>query len=147
MSTDQSGAATRPWPRAGFWIRFLAAVIDGLLLGIVNTIIVREASGPAEYAIGLVISLSYFTYFEGSASGQTIGKKAASIRVVDINGGGRIGHNRAFIRWLGRFVSTVVFLLGYFWMLWDAERQTWHDKFADAVVVPTADYPVDRWPG
>ena len=36
----------------------------------------------------------------------------------------------------------VVFLLGYLWMLWDRERQTWHDKFANAVVVPIAAYPV-----
>jgi hypothetical protein len=32
-------------------------------------------------------------------------------------------------------------------MLWDAEKQTWHDKIAATVVVPTADYPVAAWPG
>ena len=35
-----------------------------------------------------------------------------------------------------------MFLLGYFWMLWDREKQTWHDKFANDVVVPTSAYPV-----
>jgi uncharacterized RDD family membrane protein YckC len=30
-----------------------------------------------------------------------------------------------------------VFLLGYLWMLWDSEKQTWHDKAANAVVVPS----------
>jgi len=31
-------------------------------------------------------------------------------------------------------------------MLWDPERQTWHDKFASSVVVPTSHYPVQSWP-
>jgi uncharacterized RDD family membrane protein YckC len=35
-------------------------------------------------------------------------------------------------------VSAIVFLLGYLWMLWDPEKQTWHDKAAGSVVVPTA---------
>jgi uncharacterized RDD family membrane protein YckC len=63
------------------------------------------------------------------------------IRVIDFGGGGSVGYGRAFIRWIGRFVSTIVFLLGYLWMLWDPERQTWHDKFANSVVVPVSDYP------
>jgi uncharacterized RDD family membrane protein YckC len=33
-------------------------------------------------------------------------------------------------------VSAVVFLLGYLWMIWDSEKQTWHDKVAGSVVVP-----------
>ncbi|HZQ16865.1 MAG TPA: hypothetical protein VFA82_08850 [Gaiellaceae bacterium] len=36
---------------------------------------------------------------------------------------------------------------GYFWMLWDGEKQTFHDKFAGSVVVPTDGYPVSRRPG
>jgi len=39
-------------------------------------------------------------------------------------------------------VSWVVFLLGYLWMLWDSEKQCWHDKFAGDVVVPVSAYPV-----
>jgi uncharacterized RDD family membrane protein YckC len=33
--------------------------------------------------------------------------------------------------------SHFVFLLGYSWMLWDSEKQTWHDKAANSVVVPS----------
>ena len=46
-----------------------------------------------------------------------------------------------------RIVSGFVCLLGYLWMLWDRERQTWHDKVANTVVVPTSAYPVAAWPG
>ena len=37
---------------------------------------------------------------------------------------------------LGRLVSAIVFYIGYLWMLWDKEKQCWHDKFAGDLVVP-----------
>ena len=98
-------------------------------------------------SLGHVNNAAYLTYLEGSASGQTVGKKAMGIRVVDFQTGGPIGYPRAFIRWIGRYVSAIACLLGYFWMLWDREKQTWHDKFANDVVVPESAYPVERWPG
>ena len=64
------------------------------------------------------------------------------IRVVDFETGGPIGYLRGFIRYIGRYVSAIVLLLGYLWMLWDREKQTWHDKFAGSVVVPLASYPI-----
>jgi uncharacterized RDD family membrane protein YckC len=100
---------------------------------------VFDATG---YALGLLISLAYFTYFEGGEKGQTLGKMALSIRVVDFDTGGPIGYARGAVRWIGRYLSSIVFLLGYFWMLWDKEKQTWHDKLANDVVVPTDAYPV-----
>jgi len=48
-----------------------------------------------------------------------------------------IGYGRAFVRWLVSLVSGFVILIGYLWMLWDSEKQTWHDKAANSVVVPT----------
>jgi uncharacterized RDD family membrane protein YckC len=69
---------------------------------------------------------------------------ALSIRVYDFRGGGTgsIGYGRALVRNLVKYVSAVVVLLGYLWMLWDKEKQTWHDKAAGSVVVPTDAYPV-----
>jgi uncharacterized RDD family membrane protein YckC len=128
-------------PRAGFWRRFAAALVDGILIGIANTILALLLRG-AGYGLATALGLAYYTYFEGSPAGQTLGKRALGIRVISFADGGPIGYGRAFIRWIGRFVSAFVFLLGYLWMLWDKERQTWHDKFANAVVVPTSAYPV-----
>jgi uncharacterized RDD family membrane protein YckC len=127
-----AGPATEA--RAGFWLRFGAAIVDGLLLGIVSSIL-QIALGSAGYALSLLVGIVYYTYFEGE-SGQTIGKRAVGIRVVDINGGGPIGYSRAFIRYVGRIISTLVIFLGYLWMLWDPQKQTWHDKMANSVVVP-----------
>jgi uncharacterized RDD family membrane protein YckC len=97
--------------------------------------VILHAGGEA---LGLLITIAYFTYFHGS-SGQTPGDAALSVRVVDFRDGtGRpIGYGRAFIRWLVSLVSGLVFLLGYLWMIWDPEKQTWHDKAAGSVVVPT----------
>ncbi|HMJ33411.1 MAG TPA: RDD family protein [Baekduia sp.] len=137
--TDQTFAPPAPAgavtdARAGFWIRFGAAIVDGLLLGIVSSIL-QIAMGASGYALSLLVGVAYYTYFEGE-SGQTIGKRAVGIRVVDIDGGGPIGYGRAFIRYVGRIISTLVVFLGYLWMLWDPQKQTWHDKMANSVVVP-----------
>jgi uncharacterized RDD family membrane protein YckC len=128
-------------PRAGFWRRFAAAFLDGILVGVVAFILRVLLGGGGGSGLGTLLSAAYFTYFEGGAKGQTFGKMALGIRVIDFGGGGSIGYGRAFIRWIGRFVSAIVLLLGYLWMLWDNERQTWHDKFANAVVVPVSAYP------
>jgi uncharacterized RDD family membrane protein YckC len=130
-------------PRAGFWARFGASFLDGIIVSI-PYLLVTVASGNIAlgYAVYLLVGIAYFTYFEGSGPGQTIGKKALGIRVIDLAGGGPIGNSRAFIRYIGRIVSSIPLLLGYFWMLWDGEKQTWHDKMAGAVVVPTSSYPV-----
>ena len=141
------GGGVQRGPRASFGVRFVAALIDGILLAVagwVTTLLFRPAIGSV---LQIVLGLAYYAYLEGSPSGQTLGKRAMNIRVIDINTGGAIGPTRALIRYIGRIVSTLPCLLGYFWMLWDSEKQTWHDKFAASVVVPTVDYPVAAWPG
>ena len=130
-------------PRAGFWQRFGAALLDGLIVGVVNGILFAVLKG-AGYALGLLVAIAYFTYFIGGPTGQTLGKRALGIRVVDFNTGGPIGYGRAFVRYISQILSAIVIYLGYFWMLWDKEKQCWHDKFANDVVVPEAAYPVPR---
>ncbi len=137
----------RSGPRASFGIRFVAALIDGLLLGVVGTVLSLLLGRALGTVAQVLLGLAYYAYLEGSPSGQTLGKRAMNIRVIDFNTGGPIGASRALIRYLGRILSSIPCLLGYFWMLWDSEKQTWHDKIAGTVVVPTSDYPVTAWPG
>jgi uncharacterized RDD family membrane protein YckC len=135
-----SGGASGP--RAGFWRRFAGLIIDGILLGIVELVlraILGVGAGTGLYA---VVSIVYFTVMIGSARGQTVGQMALGIRVIDFNSGGPIGYGRAFVRWLVSIVSWIVIFLGYLWMLWDKEKQCWHDKAANDVVVPVEYYPV-----
>lgn len=132
-------------PRASFGERLIAAIIDGVVVGLATGILGRI--GILGSIVGFVVSYGYYVYLEGSPSGQTIGKRAMSIRVVGMQTGQTIGYAGAFIRVIGKIVSSIACLLGYFWMLWDPEKQTWHDKFADSVVVPVSSYPVSNWPG
>ena len=121
---------------AGFWRRFAGALIDGIVVGVVDGIL-RAISGTAGQGLGILVSLGYFTYFHGK-TGQTPGNAVLGIRVVDVRDrpGHPIGYGRAALRWVVSIVSAIVFLLGYLWMLWDGEKQCWHDKAANDVVVP-----------
>jgi uncharacterized RDD family membrane protein YckC len=131
--------------RAGFWRRVGAVLIDGLILGLVQLLVVRLI-GTVGYLVDLVLQAGYFTYFEGS-SGQTPGKRVLGIWVLDAQTAAPLGFGRAFGRYVFSLVSALVFYLGYLWMLWDRNRQTWHDKVAGAVVVPAADVamPQSGW--
>src|SRR3954469_24320291 len=103
---------------AGFWRRFVATLIDGILLSVVGGIL-RVVHVPPE--VSALLSLAYFTFFHGR-TGQTPGDAALGLRVVDIETGNVIGYGRAALRWLVSIVSTIVLLLGFFWMLWDPRR-------------------------
>lgn len=132
-------------PRASFGERLIAALIDGIVVGLATGLLGRI--GILGSLVGFVASYGYYVYLEGSPSGQTVGKRAMSIRVVGMQTGQTIGYAGAFIRVIGKIVSSIACLIGYFWMLWDPEKQTWHDKFANSVVVPVSSYPVANWPG
>ncbi len=133
-------------PRASFGRRLIAIIVDDILVGIVYGILYAVIGRGGAYGLGLLVSVAYFTFFEGSASGQTVGKRIVDIRVIDYASGGSIGYGRALLRQVGRIVSGLACLLGYLWMLWDKEKQTWHDKIANTVVVPVEYYPVSSWP-
>ena len=138
-------------PRAGFGSRLLAVLLDGIIVGIPIAIVIFLLIAIADdaglllgYAVAIVIVIAYYTYFEGGPTGQTLGKKICKIRVVDFNTGGPIGYGRALGRFFARYLSQLPCYLGYLWMLWDKEKQTWHDKLVTAVVVPESAYPVSR---
>ncbi len=153
-------------PRASFGQRLGATLVDALILVVPLNILffilaaafsagVDESTGEVDGAaagvsilLWVLISVAAFPYYillEGGATGQTLGKKAVGIRVVSMQTGGPIGYGKAFVRTLIRsFISFCICLLGYLWMLWDKEKQTWHDKISDSVVVPVTAYPIQR---
>jgi uncharacterized RDD family membrane protein YckC len=136
-------------PRAGFGARLAGALIDALVVGLPLSLILfgLETNFLVRQAIGALAGFGYSVFFIGSGSGQTVGMKLINIRAVDVDTGGRVDYGRAVIRHLMSLVSGYACLIGYLWMLWDPERQTWHDKVANTYVVPTSAYPVDEWPG
>lgn len=136
-------------PRADFWYRLGGFLIDGVILYVIGLVIgvIFRGNLVSQILISLAAGIAYSVYFIGSGSGQTPGMRLLNIRAVDAVTGGRVDYGRAFIRYLVGIVSQLPCYLGYFWMLWDPERQTWHDKVAKTFVVPTSAYPVERWPG
>lgn len=133
---------------AGFWIRVVAWVIDGIALGILTSALVplvgvRPIVGAeglqfqidsAANAAGALLGLAYFVGF-WSWKGQTIGMMPFGLWVVRAEDGGRPDVVRAFLRYVGVIISFAVLLLGVIWVAFDARKQGWHDKMANTLVV------------
>ena len=69
-------------------------------------------------------------------TGQTWGRRIVGIKVIRSDTAGPPGWGRAIGRSLfASIISRGLFYLGYLWMLWDSEHQTWHDKVAGTYVV------------
>ena len=155
-------------PRANFGQRLAAYILDIIIVTIPYLIVFGllggfddigdetsrfqpygPGSGLLYSVVALAVSLSYFTLMEGSPSGQTLGKKALSIRVIRQDNGGSIGYGRALarnaVRSLPSYIPVVAWfwgLLDHLWMLWDRENQCLHDKAVQTLVVPVAAYPI-----
>lgn len=71
-------------------------------------------------------------------TGQTWGRRIVGNKVVRVDNGDVPGIGRALGRELfGWIISANILYLGYLWMIWDKDRQTWHDKVAGTIVVRT----------
>ena len=141
MGEPFNAAGGASGPRASVGIRFVAALIDGVIVGIA-TVVLRAILGfGAGTAVGILLGIAYFAYFEGQPAGQTIGKKAMSIRVIDFATGGSLDSSKALVRSLVREVSGFACAIGFIWAFFNKEKQTWHDLAANTVVVPTSAYP------
>jgi len=110
---------------AGFWIRFTAAIIDILVISFISFVV--------PFASILLLWL-YYWLFTG-LKGQTLGKMAFRIKVV--NAAGSVpGLGRAALREIpGKIVSFIAIFLGFLWVIWDGRKQGWHDKIASTYVV------------
>jgi len=83
----------------------------------------------------VLAAAAYFGLLEGGRTGQTVGKRALGIRVVDIDTEGELGVRRGVGRYFARWLSALVCGVGYLWMLWDPQKQCWHDKIVRSAVV------------
>jgi uncharacterized RDD family membrane protein YckC len=119
----------------------VAFIIDAVIVNIVNLVLRAIVGVYPGTVLGIVINFAYYGYFEGGPAGQTVGKLAMGIRVIRYDTGAALGWGTALLRNLCRILSGIPCFLGYFWMLWDPEKQTWHDKLSNTVVVPASDYP------
>ena len=115
------------YPRAGFGIRLGALALDVLLLGISAALL--NAEDGWFFLLVLAYHIGLWAW-----KGTTIGGIVCHLRVVRPDGQ-PVGFTEALVRGLSAIFSVAVAGLGWFWMLWDPERQTWHDKIAGTIVV------------
>jgi uncharacterized RDD family membrane protein YckC len=121
----------------GFGKRFLAAILDGIIIGIPASIIqlvLLFVAGivSATYLVELGAA-ALIIYLDGMKGG-TPGKLILGMRIVNEKGN-YIGIPMAILRYIGKIVSSIILGIGYLMIFWDKRKQGLHDKIAKTFVV------------
>jgi len=149
--------ATQPWPPppfqvatavkpAGFWIRFVAVIIDAVVLLVAQGILFGTGwiftSGVMAGAMALKGAVNLFGTLIGAAYGigfhwrwgQTIGKMALQIKVVSMNGG-PLSLGQATGRYFATFLSALILCIGFMMAGIRSDKRALHDLLAGTRVV------------
>ena len=138
----------------GFWLRFAAKIIDGLIMmaamWVLLLIFIIPFSGLADdntspfaaigiqlliQGIGMGMQLAYTVFFLGKF-GATPGKMACKLKVVRANGD-PITYGRAVGRYFGDMLSGMLLNVGYLIAAFDDEKRALHDHICDTRVIKT----------
>jgi uncharacterized RDD family membrane protein YckC len=143
---------------AGFWIRFVAYMIDGLvmlvptaiLVGIFAAVVVLTNESmdheglPAELVVALVLLVAamivvnwlYEALMTSSPRGATFGKMALGLRIIRFDGN-RLSFGRATARHFAKFMVTpmVPLAIGYIMAAFTNRKRALHDILADTLVI------------
>jgi uncharacterized RDD family membrane protein YckC len=114
-------------PRAGFWIRMAALLVDILLVGFAMSVLHNVVH------LHLLVLAAYGAVM-WKLRGSTVGGIVFDLKVVRVDGRA-VDWETAIIRALGCFLSLAVAGLGFIWIAIDSGNQAWHDKIAGTVVV------------
>ena len=163
-----AGSSLQPWPApvepagpapgvafAPHGARLVAYIVDAILIGVLVTALVIALSiltaglaaagavalaflGGLALLVGVfAVSLGYFPWFWVNG-GATPGMRIFNLRVVRDRDGGPIGWGEAILRLIGFWISSLVFYLGFVWILIDKRRRGWHDLIAGTVMIQPA---------
>jgi len=148
---------------AGFWLRFVAALIDGILLGAVIYPIITilgigavansaesmesmdeaqamsamggmMAMGFATNAVVFVIWTLYYSLMESSSKQASVGKMVLGLKVTDVNGN-KLDFVKALIRNASKLISSFILCIGYIMAGFTEKKQALHDMIASTLVV------------
>lgn len=141
------GAVAVQGDPAGFWIRFVAAIIDGIIVFAIGAIIWPILFGDTFWVTQtemidgevfsytttqdwhLLMTLAWDIVFV-ALYGATPGKAVLGIRVYDAKGNRRIGFVRASIRALAEFLSAFTLGIGYLMAAFRKDKRSLHDLIA-----------------
>ncbi len=137
----------------GFWIRVVAAIIDGILVRVVVSPIHLVFGGlglagmmSGIHPLGLAVlgggvtfiatlfgSWLYEAFMESSSYQATLGKMIFGMKVTDLNGS-RISFERATGRYFAKWLSAMVLCIGYIMVGFTERKQGLHDLLAGTLV-------------
>lgn len=142
----------------GFWIRFLAFLLDSVILSVVcvplflifllpsvlKTIsqVNRDEPPPAEFFAALflmiplffVIAWLYEAWTTSSSWQGTVGKKVLRLKVTD-EAGNRISFGRSTGRFFAKLLSRAIMQIGFIMIGFTERKQGLHDMLAGTLVV------------
>jgi uncharacterized RDD family membrane protein YckC len=142
---------------AGFWQRFLAVVIDYIIMYIPGLIInsalgvnaaMTDLIGTEDPEVmmnfltgtfmvaallSIVVNVAYYAYFESSEKQATFGKQALGLVVTNLNGE-RISFLNAVGRYFARVISAFTLAIGYLIQPFTEKKQALHDMIAGTLV-------------
>jgi uncharacterized RDD family membrane protein YckC len=126
---------------AGFWIRFGAKFIDGIILQLtagvvgfaIGAAVANDTAEPIATVVGLLLGVAYNVFFIGKY-GATPGKMALKLRVIRADGT-QPSYGLAAGRYLAEILSAIILLIGYIMVAFDEEKRALHDRICDTRVV------------
>ncbi len=126
---------------AGFWIRLLATIIDGIILSILGRILFGSETANMQDGTANVsftgwqtlVPILYTIGFWGVLS-TSPGKMLFGLKIVNEKGE-KLSWKTAIIRYLGYIVSWITLGIGFLWIAFDKKKQGLHDKIAKTYVV------------
>ncbi len=127
------GAPGSDRPALASWGLRAAGYLVDLAIVLVVTIVLSLISGGLARIGQLGLGL-YFGYLTGT-TGQTPGRRVVGITVRRESDGQFLGAGAGIGRGFLHIVDALPLLLGYFWPIWDAKKQTFADKIIGSVVV------------
>jgi uncharacterized RDD family membrane protein YckC len=150
---DLAGAQVR---YAGFWVRYSAYVLDAIILGLLM-VVVAFAMAAATTVLGVrlleshwvslvtvtLLGWLYFALGESGSASATPGKRAFHLQVLGAGYADRISFLRATGRFLGRYLSSFLLLVGYLIQPFNARKRALHDFLSGTVVV--VEHPYSRF--
>jgi uncharacterized RDD family membrane protein YckC len=121
-------------PRAGFWIRVAAALLDAILVGIVFGMLDGMLGWFIKFGGSFPLWFAVYNVVMWATKGTTIGGIICGLKVVRLDDR-PLEWGVAVVRGLGAFLSLAVAGLGFIWVAFDDEKQSWHDKIAGTTIV------------
>jgi uncharacterized RDD family membrane protein YckC len=130
---------------AGFWMRFWAYLLDLIVIGSINRMILNPVFRALDVPLvedgiispmGVTTAVVFYLYFVLMTKfyGQTLGKMVFGLRVVELDGNRLSWGTVIFREWIGRFISATVMVL-YVVVAFTKKKQGLHDLFADTTVI------------